>query len=586
MSYAAQRSTLGRVPVWIVEIDLDYCTRTYGTAPCNAAIGVTGPAKCFNTRKTCQFSSAYVTAPKTYRFSSQVLPPSNDPQFQCIPCVRAVATLPTRIEPGKGLGKRASLTVTLGDFAHSDLGLDPYLSTRGYDSAARGTYWLKLLGRNPYYQGRTLRVRTGYITPGQPPDAADFQTRSYRIEQIDASDKEGNVRIIAKDPLKALDDSRSVAPRASTSVLLAALNTTDGVFTLSPAGVGALEYPASGAIVIDEEVMTFARVGDVLTVSRATNYTLAAAHDLGAPVQLCLSYTAAFITDIIYDLLVNYGGIDPALIDLATWNVEANVWLAGCNLTAVVVKPLGVAKLIAELSEQCQLFIWWDERDQTIGLKAVRPWAFDSIASLNESAHILADSQSVRDRPDERISQVLFYYGQKDPTEDLEKPWNFQRLKVNTDADSESGTQFGDSRIKIIYSRWINVNQVSQAVKVASRTLNRYRNVPRTYTLSLDAKDSDAWTGDVVLVTMRTLVDYTGAALPSYLQVVEAKEQVVGSRYDYVLEDTGFSGRYALWSAPGLPSFPSADDPTRSRYGFWGDASGLMSDGSTGYQWA
>jgi N-acetylneuraminic acid mutarotase len=37
-----------------VEIDVDFCSRSYGVGPCNAEIGVTGTAKCFNTLSTCQ----------------------------------------------------------------------------------------------------------------------------------------------------------------------------------------------------------------------------------------------------------------------------------------------------------------------------------------------------------------------------------------------------------------------------------------------------------------------------------------------------------------------------------------------------
>ena len=587
MTYAEKIGELGRQPVWIVEIDLDTCTRTYGTAPCVAAVGVTGPYKCFNTRKTCQDSANYLKTVKTYRFSNVILPPSSDAQFQTIPCVETVSMLPTKIQPGKGLGQRATITVTFNDNAHSDLGIDPYLSTRGYDSSERGTYFTKLLSRNPYYQGRTLRVRTGYIDAGQPPDAANFEDRVYQIEKIEGPDKSGKVRIMAKDPLKALDNARSLAPLPSTATLAAAINDSVGIITLAPAGIGNLTFPASGKVVIDEEVMTFAsRAGDVLTLSRGQNFTVAVAHDISVPVQLCLSYEGMFVTDVLYDLLVNYANVSPAYISMTDWNAEANLWLSNYDLTTVVVKPTGVAKLIGEISEQCQLFIWWDERNQQIKLKAVRPWSFDHISTLSDEYNIIADSQSVRDRPEDRVSQVLVYYGQKNPTEDLEKPWNFQRLKVNTDADSESVDQFNESRNKIIFSRWLTSAQLSEAVSLATRTLNRYRNTPRTIMMRLDAKDSLAWTGDVVLASMRSIVDYTGLRAPSYLQVVAVKEVVQGTIYEYELEDTGFSGRYALWCPLGIPDYPSADDAARARYGFWADAAGLMSDGSEGYKYA
>ncbi len=59
MSYTDRIGEMGRKPVYIVEMDLDFCTRTYGVSPCTAAIGVTGTAKCFQTRKTCQDAANY-----------------------------------------------------------------------------------------------------------------------------------------------------------------------------------------------------------------------------------------------------------------------------------------------------------------------------------------------------------------------------------------------------------------------------------------------------------------------------------------------------------------------------------------------
>lgn len=586
MSYDEQRATLGRRPVHLVEMELDYCELTYGSAPCTAAIDVTGPAKCYNTRKTCQDADNYDRGTKVYRFSNVMMPASGDLDFQAVPCIKDVSVLPSRIEPGKGIGKRAVLTLKLLDFTLSDIGADKYVAERGYDTEARGTFFTKLMARNPYYQGRPLRIRTGYLIDGEEPDDANFQTRHYRIERIDGPDKSGNITITAKDPLRALDDKRAQAPRPSTGTLSAALNTSDGVFTIEPAGTGDAEYPASGRLRIDDEVMSFTRVADTFTVSRATNYTTAEEHDEDAPVQLALSYTGTSVTDVLEELLTEYAGLDPALLDLAGWAEEASVWLSDYLLTAVVTEPEGVAKLVAEICEQCQLFVWWDERAQLVKLKAVRPWAFDQVAEVNDTEHVLAKSQSVKERPEDRVSQVQVYYGQKNPTEDLAKPWNFQRLRVNIDSDAEGENEYGDARISVIYSRWLSANQTALAVKLASRQLQRYRNNPRTITFRLDAKDSEAWTGDTVLATIRSLTDYSGAALPSYLQVIEVRETVVGTEYEYILEDTNFTGRYCLWAPEGLPVYPESTDPQRARYGWYADSSGELSTGLSGYLYA
>ncbi len=143
MSYATELVKVGRQPVTVVELDLDFCTRTNGVAPCTAAVGITGTQKCFNTRKTCQDPNNYASSAKTYRFSTLPLPL----EFQSIPSLRSVSIAPLRLDPGKGLGIRASVTVAITDHPFTDtFGLDKYLSERSYNPFLRGTYWGKLVG--------------------------------------------------------------------------------------------------------------------------------------------------------------------------------------------------------------------------------------------------------------------------------------------------------------------------------------------------------------------------------------------------------------------------------------------------------
>ena len=52
MAYATDKKELGKIPVTVVEVDLDKCTRTYGVSPCTAS-GSSGN-ECYNTYATCQ----------------------------------------------------------------------------------------------------------------------------------------------------------------------------------------------------------------------------------------------------------------------------------------------------------------------------------------------------------------------------------------------------------------------------------------------------------------------------------------------------------------------------------------------------
>src|SRR5699024_5909162 len=111
------RHESGRRLIEVVEIDQDQCTLTYGEPPCQAVLGDTGPAKCFNTLTTCQDPENYDRGTLTLRFcgDSAVIPEG------CMPLLQGVSSRPGEINPGGAdkssgeLGRRATIDVSMGD---------------------------------------------------------------------------------------------------------------------------------------------------------------------------------------------------------------------------------------------------------------------------------------------------------------------------------------------------------------------------------------------------------------------------------------------------------------------------------------
>lgn len=172
MTFATEKIKAGRQPITVVELDLDTCSLTYGVGACTAA-GAAADS-CYNTRRTCQDTANFAQSTKTYRFCEprEGLPAGID----MIPCLKGSPQLaPAKITEGFGLGHHASVTINLQDFTRHDRGVDPYWATRA--TPAGGTYFGRLRARTPYYQGRTLRIRTGYMTT--PWDWANFEDREY-----------------------------------------------------------------------------------------------------------------------------------------------------------------------------------------------------------------------------------------------------------------------------------------------------------------------------------------------------------------------------------------------------------------------
>ena len=83
-----------------------------------------------------------------------------------------------------------------------DIRIDPYVIERTYIPINRGTYFGKLKARNPFYNGRIMRVYSGYLEQDGSFNADNFEVRTYVIEQWDGIDTNGITKITAKDILK------------------------------------------------------------------------------------------------------------------------------------------------------------------------------------------------------------------------------------------------------------------------------------------------------------------------------------------------------------------------------------------------
>lgn len=578
--------TFGREPVTIVEIDQDVCTLTYGEAPCTAALDVTGDFKCFNTRATCQDPENYTRGVKTVRFcrAGQTLP-----DVPCIPMISSVTTAPTEINPGGtrdtgALGRRARVTVTFRDAPHSDIGQDPYVAEREYDPMERGTFWTKWLARNPYYNNRVLRVREGYV--GQ--DLADMVTRTYIIDTITGPDPRGVVKVVARDILAFADNKKAQAPRPSTGELATDI---DELATTIDVEGDAAEYPSSGTIRINDELITYT-AKTIITggvrftgVTRHTDGSEPDSHQEGDRVQLCLRYTNVRVDALAREWLVDYGGVPSEFIPWTDWQDEADIWLDQFDLTGLVTEPTGVRDLLAEITEQCLFYIWWDERLQEIRLQAIKPPATDAeVPSIDAERNILADTAELSADPGARISQLLVYWGPRNAAERLDKEANYRHIYARVDEDAESTNEYGERVIKKIFSRWLHTD--GQAINVGVRLLGRYRDNARYLDVSLDAKDRALWTGDIVDVTCRQVVDATGLPQAQRWQIVAAEEEQPGHSVSYRLlaYEYQIGARFGRWMDSDAPVYADAGEEARSTGMWWADEDGRV-DGDLGYSW-
>jgi hypothetical protein len=582
-----------REPVTLVEIDVDTCALTFGVGACTATLGGATVRKCFDTYATCAKPLAFSKVVKTLRFAeSRAGLPKGAPIFPALVSVSSITSTVNISGADDNLsafGRRATVSVEMADFAYHDRFLDPYQAERisgaaqidegGYDPATRGTFFAKLRARWPYYAGRALRVIQAEMVGGA---LVNSVTRNYIITSFSPPDDQGRVKIEASDILDLASNDRALCPKPGEGYLLAAIDTAATALTLTPTGIGA-KYAASGRAVIGSEIVSFTRAGDVVTLTgRGLAGTTLASHAAGDTLQPVFYANGMRFDDLIESLLVDYAGVPAGFVPVATWAAEITRWMPDVLAQTHICTPTGVAKLIGELAV-LGLSIWWDEVAQTIGLKCNRPPFTDPVYDLTENANLTAIE--TLDRDDARLTEVLFFTVQKDPTKSATDADNFRRAAYVPDLTAKGALAYGDTRTRKIFCRWLNDGNDSAALVLSSRLLKRFSSAPTQTRLRVDWQDKAIGLTDVLRVSSKTLADATGKPVQTLMQVISRSEPEPGHEIELIAQAYQFSARYGAATANDCPVFSSASETEKATGEFACDDTTLkMPDGSAAYE--
>lgn len=571
MSFDTLRVKVGRRPVTIVELDVDFCGNAYGDAPCEAVLGLTGTQKCFNTFHTCQDRANFTKTKKTYRFcdESSFLPVGMD----AIPCITGTDIAPTQLDP-KGLSVSAAVTITFKDFPHHDRGTDPYYSGRDYDAMAQGTFWGKFRSRNPFLVNRPIRVLTGYIEAN---GTVSTRSRTYFIKNMEGPDANGVVKIMGTDILRFSEKDGAQVPVASTSVLDGSVDDNDTSLTLTSIE----EFPNAGRVRIGDELIDYTGKGsDSLEgCQRGVVGTTAASHDTDSKVQLCTVFANATVDEVLSELLTTYAGVESSYIPSAEWASENADWLGSflCNVT--LSDPADVKDVLKEVLLASGSVLWWDEVEAKLKWKVIAPLQpSGEVRLINETDHILEGSFRVRDLEKERISRVFMYLNQISAVGDMDRK-AFRTVSAIVDNDMESENAYDATKLLEIVNRWIP-NSIPLADEIGNRFLVRYATTPREIEFKLDAKDFTLKTGDIVDVAHRLIQLPDGSAGSVRFLVTECKEQPIGSQASYTciqIYPVG-GGQSWLFAPDDCPDWDAATSEQRALYMFFSDDAGAMPD--------
>lgn len=244
--------------------------------------------------------------------------------------------------------------------------------------------------------------------------------------------------------------------------------------------------------------------------------TEAVAHEAADRAQQVLDFFGQDVADIIRTLMVDYAGVDDAMIPIDDWRTETAGFL-GTAYTAYITEPTSVRKLIDELVEQAALCVWPDDLANKIRLTVLRAISTDAKV-FDERNRVRSAPLGVREQPDKRVSEVWTYFGLINPLKSIDDTDNYRSVEVTADLERE--TLEGSAAIRIVKSRWIAQNASAVAAKLNNKLLARYRTAPRLFNFKTQRySDSDVELGRGYNVASYLFQDASGAPVNVPIQV-------------------------------------------------------------------
>lgn len=559
-------AAISRTPITLVTLTMDFCTLTFGTAPCDG----TGAA-CYNTYPTCKSKANYSKTTKRYKFTSRDAPLPFKAGER--PYVISVDYLPTEIKTTLTITGRVA--VVMADEPDTDVGIDPYYATR---ATVQGTFWKKFAVRNMNYYGRMMEIYQGFL--GMPEEEFALRWKG-KIETMAFSSS--GVKISAVDLLKSLKDVY-VPPKLEIKLVVALGAGTTAVTLSSVEGLD-----NAGYILIGEEIIQYTAlntVTHVLTgVTRGALGTSAATHTANDKVGKVVYFPPQNAADTITQLMITEAGLSEDDFDMdafALWTMWPQEEIL---FSAIITEPVSADKLYFELMDLFNMKSWVNEESK-ITMRRNVPNAPDrEYKTLTDDYHIIAASTDLNE--DSRLSRVTLYSQQQIFAKD-EEPKSYDRIDVAVDAEAESVNEYNSVIERSIYTRWLRSGYIPDdeydryTKNLVSRILLRNRDASPVIDIETEIKDADIVTGDYIRIDTDEILETDGSPLTGQpFQIIKRDEQ--GNRIK--LKALRLRPERVCFIAPDAsPDFDAASDADKE-YGFITDENGLIDERKGYYIW-
>jgi len=432
----------------------------------------------YGTPKTTDDIRAYTgTDFRVYRYCEQFIA-----NLQCF-AVNSLSisnqTTP-KLDIGKSIGLRASLSVTVEDFEDNDA----YSLQGGYiaNRAVKGSHFSKLFARN-YIKQKKVRVVRGYIDINHNFDFNDAEIETYIVDSYQPP-KNKNVSFNLVDELQKIDIKGKKIPEQNNGVLAFDIDNAVTSIAFTPSVPD--EYGANGAtgfIAINKEIMSYTVTSpSTMDVVRAQYGTEVKAQSAGSTIQICKAATDKNIIDWITDLITE-SNIDNSYIDTANWEALKNGALSTFNLSRAIYKPTEIDKLLNELIVVGGLAVWVDVKEAKIKIQATA--TFDS--SVKDFTLDDYQQKTFSSKVDDKnhVTRQIVRWGNPSATDTEEANYRSFGVKSVQELDQKLGYVSSGSDIK---TDWL-LGGDALAAGLANRIVQRFDTPPTLVQFETDARN-------------------------------------------------------------------------------------------------
>ena len=467
-----------------------------------------------------------------------------------------------------------------------------------------GTFWRRWAAIYRNYgnpEGYVIR-KVGFVEAAGT--EADYQSRGkYLIRNWEAIDRK--IKLTCGDRLKLT--RKSIPAKIDETNLLTA-KITSGATSMIVSDASQITTPAINGtdylVVIELEpdtsraekvnVTAIDLNTNTVTIQRGRWGTTATSHARQIPFREVAEFGTERATpssaplgknpiDIVLELY-HYTGLGASEIDSAALQSERDTWLPstintttgveiGPSFRRTVTEAIEAEELVRQIRDLTMLLMWVNDSQMVTGKLYAPILPTDTATVIDDDSNLIAGSISVDDNDETRISRALIAYNlpagsSPDSTDD------FNQIRIELDEDAEERQYYGEARLKIILTEWLQPSGGTSAEYFTTHLIERFRHGARLLRAKLEIKDDAVGLGSYIQVNTKHIQDVHGNNINSIMQVVK-KKQLDDRTFEIEALDTGLFHRYFFWAPDGLPDYTSATDDNK-KYGYYSDDRGFV----------